>query len=111
VTSSVLNLLISLALPACGIIGVKDKNITCLQYFCCCSYLTAGLAVISIIIAIISVTRGDKRSTVSLILSIFFLIVYVKGGRVSQRLQEQASHPAARFRSLRFFFPGPFLQL
>ena len=36
--SVITNLIFDLSLPACGIIGVRDKNITCIQYFCCCNY-------------------------------------------------------------------------
>lgn len=34
-SSAIINLLVALSLPACGFIGVKDKNVTCIQVFVC----------------------------------------------------------------------------
>lgn len=93
-TGAVWNLLTALALPACGIVGVKDKNITCIQYFCCCNYLCAFLTFVSLISAIVMlITASDQDDTLwyvaQLVLLSFFFVVYCRGGGLSQKLQEQ----------------------
>jgi hypothetical protein len=88
-SSAIMNLLVALSLPACGIIGVRDKNITCIKYFCCCTYFCAFLTFISIIGYIVLVASGKLNYLFRLILVIFFFMVYVKGGSLSQKLQEQ----------------------
>lgn len=88
-SSAIMNLLVNVSLPACGVIGVKDKNLTCIQYFCCCTYLCAFLTFIALISSIVFIARGESSYAVQLVLYLFFFIVYLKGGGLSQRLQEQ----------------------
>jgi hypothetical protein len=52
-SGQVWNLLTALALPACGFVGVRDKNLTCLQYFCCCNYLCSFFTFVSFISAMV----------------------------------------------------------
>lgn len=89
IATGVMNLVIALALPFCGIMGVKDKNITCLQYFCCCSYCCAFIALLSLITSIIYVTRGANSYIVTLVVSVVLMVVYMRGGAVSQQLQAE----------------------
>ena len=66
IDSQVWNLLTALALPSCGFVGVRDKNITCIQYFCCCNYLCAFLTFVSLINAVVmlasSSTEDDNQT-------------------------------------------------
>jgi len=89
ISSAIINLLVALSLPACGFIGVKDKNITCIQYFCCCTYLCAFLTFISMISAVVLLANGKGGYASQLVLFALFFLVYLKGGGLSQRLQEQ----------------------
>jgi len=57
------SLLTALSLPACGIIGVRDKNVTCIQYFCCCNYMCAFFTFISLISSIVILASSDEHTT------------------------------------------------
>jgi hypothetical protein len=57
-------LLVALALPACGIKGVREKNPTCIFYFNICSNLCAFitiLSIISVIAALVSASEDDNH--------------------------------------------------
>ena len=45
-------MLVALALPACGIKGVREKNSTCIFYFNICNNLCAFITILSIITVI-----------------------------------------------------------
>lgn len=89
IATGIMNLIIALALPFCGVMGVKDKNVTCLQYFCCCSYCCAFVALLSLITSIIYVTRGANSYIITLVVSVILMVVYARGGAVSQQLQAE----------------------
>jgi len=96
ITSAVLNLLIALSLPACGYIGVRDKNINCIQYFCCCTHFCACLAILSFFSAVILVAVGQNSYISSIVLFAFFFVVYWQAGRISQRLANEPYFTADR---------------
>lgn len=87
-SAAIVNLLVALSLPACGFIGVKDKNVTCIQYFCCCTYVCAFFTFISLISAIVIVASGQTKYALQLALFVLFFMIYLRAGFMSQRLQE-----------------------
>jgi hypothetical protein len=89
VASGVLNLIVALALPLCGVIGVRDRNVICLQYFCCMSYVCALVTGVSLITIIVLVSRGQRGFFASLVLYAILLVVYYRGGILSTALQNE----------------------
>lgn len=89
ISTAIINLLVSLSLPACGIMGVKDRNLTCIQYFCCCTYFCAFLTFISIVSTVVIVANGSTKYWYQLVLGALFFAIYFRGGGLSQKLQEQ----------------------
>jgi hypothetical protein len=89
VTSGVLNLLVALALPACGFIGVKDRNVTCIQYFCCCTYLCGVVTGISLISVAVLLSKGQRHYPAEGDLYGRLIVIYAAAGNLSRKLQEQ----------------------
>lgn len=87
--SAVTNLIVALALPFCGLMGVRDRNLQCLQYFCCCSYLCASVTFIALIQIIVFLSHGKSRYIYLLILNTFILYIYLRGGNLAQQLQHE----------------------
>lgn len=100
-TTAITNLIFALSLPACGIIGVRDKNLTCIQYFCCCNYFCAFVAFVSVIQFIVLVARNnkgaDKYLHTLLLWIVFFMICKLstpvrKTGRIAQHMARLSCH-------------------
>jgi hypothetical protein len=55
----------ALALPACGYVGVRDNNLKCIQYFCCCNYMCAFctfISLTSVIVLLAGSTEEDNQT-------------------------------------------------
>ncbi len=65
------------------------QNPTCIQYFCCCSYVCAAMSLIPLITMIVTLSKGDQHILATFIISAVLFLVYLRAGHLSRQLQAQ----------------------